>query len=166
MDAITLDAHYLGRPLILCNYEKNPPFLRRQEETLWLYLIMPDNNYHLAKTSSTPACHCHVHSPYTTPKSGTRSCSFSEASDNWFTDFLSLQLLSSSWWLQHLYRCPFQYLSSRNKCSALTEIDLSLCITPMQGFQNMPANSVTPLQSRGGVYVFSLWVEVAWVTTY
>lgn len=33
MDAITLDAHYLGRPLILCNYEKNPPFLRRQEET-------------------------------------------------------------------------------------------------------------------------------------
>lgn len=78
----------------------------------------------------------------------------------------SSKILSSSQWLQHLKRCPFQYLSSRNRCSMLTEMVFSLCITLMQWFQNMPANSLTPLQSRGGVCVFSLWIELAWVTTY
>lgn len=102
--------------------------LGRQEETdcdyTWLCLIITT----IWLRHPLPLHVTAMYTPPTPPPNpGTHSRSSSGASGNWFTGFLFLQIRSSSWWLQHLYKCPFQYLSSRNRCSALTEIVLSLC---------------------------------------
>lgn len=52
------------------------------------------------------------------PPLRTSSCFFSDDSGNLVRRFpFLLQILSSSWWLQHSCRCHFQYLSSGTRCS-------------------------------------------------
>ena len=131
--------------------------MRRQEETdcdyTWLCLIITT----IWLRHPLPLRVVAMYTPPTwSPKPGTHSCSFSEVSGNSFTGFLFLQILSLSWWHQWLYRCPFQYLSSSNRCSASHWNSPFIRHNTDAVISKHASQFFNTLSIKRGVYVFSL----------